>query len=443
MPFYFSFLLSASCVFAAGPNDPNITSFTPSSGSTGTVITITGSNFFSSTSAVTIGGTAATSFTVNSTTSISATVGSGATGTISVTNYYGTAISTGTFTYAATPTITSFSPQTAAPGTVVAITGTNFTGATAVSFGGTAAASYTVNSATSISATLGSGATGTVSVTTPNGTATSSGTFYLIPTITSFSPTSGGAGTVVSITGTNFTPVTAVSFGGTAAASFTVNSATSISATLGSSGASGTIGVTIPCTGGTVNSTGSYTYLYPSPTITSFSPSNGSYGTVVTISGTNFVNAANVTQVTFGGTPADSYTVPNASTISATVGYYGSTGTIAVTTQSGTATSTGAFSYNCLTPTITSFGQSSGSAGTNVEIQGSNFYGVNSVCFGGTPATSFTIISDAEIIAILGSGSSGPISAANPAGTATSSGTFYCVPTISSFSPSSGAAALR
>ena len=90
----------------------------------------------------------------------------------------------------------------------------------------------------------------------------------------------------------------------------------------------------------------------------------------MTISGNNFVNAANVTQVTFGGTPAYSYTVPNASTISATVGYYGSTGTVAVTTQSGTATSTGAFTYNCQTPTITSFGPSSGSAGSYVEIQG-------------------------------------------------------------------------
>ena len=76
---------------------------------------------------------------------------------------------------------------------------------------------------------MGSGATGTITVTTPGGTATSSGTFTFIPapTITSFTPTSGGAGTVVTITGTNFTGATAVAFGGTAAASFTVTSATS------------------------------------------------------------------------------------------------------------------------------------------------------------------------------------------------------------------------
>lgn len=68
------------------------------------------------------------------------------------------------------PTITSFTPTTARTGDVVTITGTNFTGATAVSFGGTAATAYTVVSATTITATVGAGATGDVSVTTTGGT---------------------------------------------------------------------------------------------------------------------------------------------------------------------------------------------------------------------------------------------------------------------------------
>ena len=48
------------------------------------------------------------------------------------------------------------------------------------------------------------------------------------PTISSFTPTSGCPGTSVAITGTNFTGTTAVKFGGTNAASFVVNSSTSI-----------------------------------------------------------------------------------------------------------------------------------------------------------------------------------------------------------------------
>lgn len=56
-----------------------------------------------------------------------------------------------------------------------------------------------------------------------------------VPTITSFTPNNnscGTVGTVVVITGTNFTGVTGVSFGGVPATVFTVNSATQITATV-------------------------------------------------------------------------------------------------------------------------------------------------------------------------------------------------------------------
>ncbi|MBF0552787.1 MAG: DUF1566 domain-containing protein, partial [Deltaproteobacteria bacterium] len=84
------------------------------------------------------------------------------------------------------PSITSFTPTSGGTGTSVVITGTNLTGATAVSFGGTAAQSFTVSSATQIMAVVGTGATGTISVTTPGGTATSTGTFTFtaVPTPT-------------------------------------------------------------------------------------------------------------------------------------------------------------------------------------------------------------------------------------------------------------------
>ena len=151
--------------------------------------------------------------------------------------------------------IASFTPCSGGPGTVVTITGANFTGATAVVIGGTPAASFTVVSPFTITATLANGATGTISVTTPGGTTSSTGAFsYLAnptPSITSFSPSCGGAGKVVTITGANFVGTTTVSFGGTAAASFTVVNVTTITATVGS-GATGTISVTTP--GGTATS---------------------------------------------------------------------------------------------------------------------------------------------------------------------------------------------
>lgn len=77
----------------------------------------------------------------------------------------------------ASPTISTFTPTSAFNGSTVTITGANFTGTTAVSFGGTPAASFTVDNATQITAVVGAGSTGTVSVTTPAGTGTSAGTF--------------------------------------------------------------------------------------------------------------------------------------------------------------------------------------------------------------------------------------------------------------------------
>ena len=75
------------------------------------------------------------------------------------------------------------------------------------------------------------------------------------PTVTSFSPTSGGVGTSVSISGTNFTGATSVKFNGQSA-SFTVNSSTSISATVPNCSSSGTISVTTSA--GTGTSSGAF-----------------------------------------------------------------------------------------------------------------------------------------------------------------------------------------
>ena len=71
------------------------------------------------------------------------------------------------------PSITAASPTQGQTGSTVTLTGTNFIGATAVKFNGVNATSFTVNSATSITAVVPQAATtGTITVETPNGTAT-------------------------------------------------------------------------------------------------------------------------------------------------------------------------------------------------------------------------------------------------------------------------------
>ncbi len=75
------------------------------------------------------------------------------------------------------PTVTSFSPTSGPEGTAFVVTGTNFTGATAVALNGTAA-NFTVASGTTINTSVPTGATtGPISVTTPAGTGTSTSDF--------------------------------------------------------------------------------------------------------------------------------------------------------------------------------------------------------------------------------------------------------------------------
>jgi hypothetical protein len=213
-------------------------------------------------------------FTVNATSSGQVTIG--------ITTVTGNGRLNGFEIYAAgtvaAPTVAGVSPSSGstAGGTAVTITGTNFTGATAVSFGGVAATSFTVNSATQITATAPAEAAGTVDVkvTTAGGTSAAVAADHFtyvtpVPTITGISPTSGSTagGTIVTITGSNFTGATAVSFGSVAATSFTVNSATQITATAPAE-AAGSVDVKVTTAGGTSATVSADQFTYKTSTLT-------------------------------------------------------------------------------------------------------------------------------------------------------------------------------
>ncbi|MBS4096767.1 MAG: IPT/TIG domain-containing protein, partial [Sulfuricella sp.] len=250
---------------------PTVTGISPSAGPTagGTTTTITGANFTGAT-AVTIGGVAATGVTVVNATTITATTPAGTAGAanVAVTTPGGTGTGTGLFTYFAAPTVTGISPSAGpiAGGTAVTITGTNFTGATAVTIGGAAATSISVVNATTITATTPAGTAGAanVTVTTPGGTDTGTSlfTYAAAPIVTAISPTSGpvAGGTAVTITGTNFTGATAVTIGGAAATSLSVVNATTITATA-PGGTAGVTNVVVTTPGGTGTGTGLFTYF--------------------------------------------------------------------------------------------------------------------------------------------------------------------------------------
>ncbi|MBM4462275.1 MAG: hypothetical protein FJ012_02920 [Chloroflexi bacterium] len=186
------------------------------------------------------------------------------------------------------PTVTGVSPASGNRGqamTGVTITGANFAGATAVSFGTSISTdSFTVDSSTQITANItidGLAAIGSrnVSVTIPGGTGTRTGGFSVTappaPTVIGVSPDSGKQGQTmdVTITGSGFDgdvygttarahDVTTLSFGsGITINSFTLDSSDQITVNIAisSSAASGVRDVSVTTPGGTAIQTGGFT----------------------------------------------------------------------------------------------------------------------------------------------------------------------------------------
>jgi len=84
--------------------------------------------------------------------------------------------------------------------------------------------------------------------------------------------------------------------------------------------------------------------------------------------------------------------------------------------------------YTMPAPTITTLGSTSGCVGSSITINGTNFYGIiaANVKIGGTAVSSITSFSTTQIIAIIGSGTSGTgnVTVTTVGGTATSTETF-------------------
>lgn len=392
---------------------PTVSQIDPASGGLGAApgIVITGTDFTGTTS-VTFGGVAATQFTIDSDTQITATApAASAPGTqaVVVTNANGSSNATVAYrNYAAATNAAAFAPATVQTGATATLTftlsspGDNPGSLTQVAFsaaiptdltltspattcGGTAtigggtvslsggtlaagasctvtasasssiAGSYSITPAAVSAQGTRAGASGSQStVTGTAGTAATLTVSVPAPTITTVAPASGPAagGTSVVITGTSFGGTTAVAFGGTAAASFTVDSSTQITAITPARSAS-TVDVAVTTPGGGATATGAYTFV-AAPTVTAVSPSSGTTagGTSVTITGTGLTGA---TAVTFGGAAATSYVVNSATQITATTpaGTAGAK-SVAVTTPGGTGTLTNGYTYVALSaPAVT------------------------------------------------------------------------------------------
>ena len=167
------------------------------------------------------------------------------------------------------------------------------------------------------------------------------------PTISSFSPTSGPVGTLVTIKGNNFNnpPVNSVEFDNHNAQSFTIVDDATIKATVPNDATDGRIKV--HNADGTATSSKSFNVTgatAPHPTITSFTPVSGPFGTSVVITGTNFSGSGfTTTSVKFTNSVNAAFAVNSSTQITATVPTGTTSGPIKVTTPGGTATSAASF----------------------------------------------------------------------------------------------------
>ncbi len=142
-------------------------------------------------------------------------------------------------------------------GQSIEILGQGFTGTSAVKVGGTAT-TFSIISDTYLTATVPAGTSGPVTVMTPSGTLTSDRMYIVVPTISSFSPTSGAPGSSVVITGTGLTQASKVTFG-SKVASFVVNSDKQVTATVPTGAVTSKISITTP--GGKAASKSAFTVI--------------------------------------------------------------------------------------------------------------------------------------------------------------------------------------
>jgi hypothetical protein len=263
---------------------PKVTGFSPSSGPAagGTSVLLSGAGLAGVTG-VTFAGASA-SITPSSDKQILATTPAAPSGAgqavVTLSGPGGLSFTlTKTFTFLP-PKLTSISPMNGpiAGGTVLTLKGSLLTGATDVTFGGVSAKSSIVQvSDTQLKVTApAQTAPGAVSiaVVTPSGTTppVKAGQFtYLLPSITGVSPKTGSTsgGTPVTIHGKNFTGVTGVKFGATAAASWNYVSSTTITAVSPAASSAGKVDVTVATGGGASSAVNGDAFTYTAPKATS------------------------------------------------------------------------------------------------------------------------------------------------------------------------------
>jgi hypothetical protein len=415
---------TATATFTVDSGAPVVTSFSPTSAAPAfDPVKIMGKNF-KNTAQVLFNGTAATIDSVNTAgTEVDVQVPAGATsGPITVVNDVGSGASSKDFLVLGGPAISDFTPGYGKVLSPVTVHGSSFTGATDVKFGSADAGKPTVKDDGTILTKVPKTAVGDVKIEidTPRGNVTSTDSFTVVadaPNPTSASPASGGAGTVVTITGDTLTGVSKVAVNGKAA-SFTavddgtVKAVVPVGAPVGG-GKGASAGIVVTNVAGKTGQV-AFTVLDTAPTVTRVTDdgtkpktiTSAREGDTIHIVGTNLDRPG--TSVDFGGTSTSTFAHRSATDLELAVPAGASTGALTVANDSGSGVLKGTFTI-LKQPVVLGFSPAYGKVGAKVKIVGDNFTGVTSVDFNGI-STRGTLNKDGSIsTAVPAKATTGPI----------------------------------
>src|SRR6185312_15911779 len=270
------------------------------------------------------------------------------------------------------------------------------------------------------------------------------------PTISTIVPVSGptAGGTPFTIAGTNFVAGATVKIGSLRAAGVAFVSSTALQGTTPAQPAGPASVVVTNPNSETATLPQAFTYL--APTITSVSPTSGPIagGTVVTLTGANFVSGS---IINFGGTQATGVTWLSATQLRGTTPpHVAGPADVVMTGPDGvSATRANGFTFLGPLPTVASVSPLSGpvAGGTAVTITGTNFASGTTVSIGGVAAATVALLSSTKIACTTAAHAAGAVDivVTNIDGQAATlpSGFAYVgpPPTVTAISPSIGSMA--
>ena len=436
---------------------PIITSLSTSSGCEGSQITINGTNFGTVTAAdVKIGGTPVTSIVSNTNTQIVAVVGTGTSGLVTVSKLWGTATSASSFTVNTAPTVTLTASQTTVDsgGNVTLTASTNQN--TVLLYEGF---NDETNTWTNTNNSTGANPENAAWSLRPNGytyaypgypenvfNSNDNSQFYL--SNSSEQDNNSTTATLLQSPSLNSTGYTSLSlefyqynldFDATDFALVQVSTNgidwTTLSTTTTTQGQQNNFLKTTINLDAYINQTSLYIrfkydaqfdWFWAIDNVTISGYKSATYSWTALPSGT-------------AGLPTDAGTALTSNNSIVAKPVFSTDYNVTATNTTTGCTGTAQVRVTVLTPTITSLSSTSGCIGSSITINGTNLSGATAatVTIGGTAVSSITAISATQIVAVIGSGTTGKVAVTNPGGTAISTSDFIVNPTvtINVFSP--------